>query len=73
VPGVGLFQLEHLVYRNDGLAVGWMLVPARRQLDVEVWQIYVNGKKPGRLPGARDDLIDVRMENGGTNAIGTER
>ena len=34
-----------LVYRNDGLAVGWRKVPARLQLNVDVWQLYVNGKK----------------------------
>ncbi|MBE7501707.1 MAG: hypothetical protein HS113_15670 [Verrucomicrobiales bacterium] len=39
-----------------------MKVPARRQLSVEVWQIYIGGKKPERLPGARDDLISKAGE-----------
>jgi hypothetical protein len=34
-----------LVYRNDGLAVGWSKTPERQQLNVEVWQIYVGGKE----------------------------
>jgi hypothetical protein len=48
-----------LVYRNDGLAVGWSKTPERQQLNVEVWQIYVGGKKPHRLPGAQDGAIRV--------------
>jgi hypothetical protein len=48
-----------LVYRNDGLAVGWSKVPARRQLNVEVWQILVAGRKPTRLPGSDDRAIEV--------------
>ena len=34
-------------------------VPARKQLNVEVWQIYVNGKKPAKLDGGQDDKIKV--------------
>ncbi len=48
-----------LVYRNDGLAVGWRKVPERRQLTVEVWQIYIDGKKPTNLPGSQDEKIVV--------------
>lgn len=29
----------------------------RRQLNVEVWQVFVKGKKPNVLPGARDSAI----------------
>lgn len=45
------------VYRNDGLVVGWRKVPPRKQLNVEVWQIYINGEKPMALPGSEDDKI----------------
>ncbi len=38
------------VYRDDGLMVGWVKDLPRMMLDVEVWQILVDGKKPGRLP-----------------------
>ena len=34
------------VYTSNGLVVGWSKTLPRRQLNVEVWQIYINGKKP---------------------------
>lgn len=50
-----------LVYRSDGLVVGWGKTPAREQLNVEVWQIYVGGRKPKNLPGSQDDKIVVEL------------
>jgi hypothetical protein len=47
------------VYRNDGLMVGWTKLPAREQLNVDLWQILVNGRKPTTLPGANDAAIRV--------------
>lgn len=47
------------VYREDGLVVGWRKAPARKQLNVEVWQIYINGKKPAKLDGSQGDKIKV--------------
>jgi hypothetical protein len=47
------------VYRNDGLMVGWTKVLEREQLNVDVWQILINGKKPTSLPGATDAAIRV--------------
>lgn len=47
------------VYRNDGLMVGWDKVLDRRQLNVEVWQIVINGRKPKKLPGATDSAITL--------------
>jgi hypothetical protein len=45
-------------YRNDGLAVGWRtVIPDRKQLEVHVWQIFIDGKKPRSLPGAADNSI----------------
>jgi hypothetical protein len=49
------------VYRDDGLAVGWLKVPSRYALDVEVWQIYIGSGKPTKLPGSQNDKISVRM------------
>lgn len=49
------------VYRKDGLVVGWSKVLERHQLNVEVWQIYIKGKKPKKLPGANDAAIQVAM------------
>ncbi|MFI5460653.1 MAG: ankyrin repeat domain-containing protein [Isosphaerales bacterium] len=47
------------VYRDDGLMVGWDKRLPRKQLNVEVWQILIDGKKPKRLPGSQDDKIVV--------------
>lgn len=46
-----------LVYRNDGLLVGFGKTLSRKQLNVEVWQIYVGGKKPSTLTGSQDSKI----------------
>lgn len=46
-----------LVYRNDGLLVGFGKNLSRKQLNVEVWQIYINGKKPTSLAGSQDSKI----------------
>jgi hypothetical protein len=47
------------VYRDDGLVVGWDKNLSRDQLDVEVWQFLIQGKKPTRLEGSRSDKIEV--------------
>jgi hypothetical protein len=47
------------VYRDDGLLVGWNKNLGRNQLDVEVWQIFIDGKKPKRLAGSQNDKIIV--------------
>lgn len=49
------------VYTADGLVVGWGKTLPRRQLNVDVWQIYINGRKPEALPGSQDDKISVRV------------
>jgi hypothetical protein len=49
------------VYRNDGLVVGWRTVVAdRKQLNVDVWQLLIAGKKPAGLEGAADSAIATR-------------
>jgi hypothetical protein len=46
------------VYRNDGLAVAWRtVIPERKQLNVDVWQILIGGRRPTRLPDADDNAI----------------
>ncbi len=46
-----------IVYRNDGLVVGFGKNLSRKQLNVEVWQIYINGKKPTSLTGSQNAKI----------------
>lgn len=45
------------VWRSDGLVVGWGKTLERRQLNVEVWQITINGQKPTKLTGSQDEKI----------------
>jgi hypothetical protein len=49
------------VYTSQGLAAGWFETPARNQVNVDVYQIYINRKNPVNLPGSNDDAIQVRM------------
>ncbi|HEY3474354.1 MAG TPA: hypothetical protein VGK56_07060 [Anaerolineales bacterium] len=49
------------VWRRDGLVVGWGKVPERNQLNVEVWQTYIDGKKPSDMPNSLNEKITVEM------------
>ena len=48
------------VYSNSGLLVSYDKIIERRQLNVEVWQLYIGGKKPTKLKGASDSLVILR-------------
>jgi hypothetical protein len=54
-----MWYLPRSVYRDDGLWVLFAKVPERRQLNVEVFQVDVKGRKPGSLPGSRNGSIRV--------------
>ncbi|UCV26830.1 hypothetical protein [Ferribacterium limneticum] len=47
------------VWTNDGLLVSWNVVPGRRQLNVDVWLMCINGKRPKQLDGANDSTVTV--------------
>lgn len=47
------------VFTDDGLLIGFGMLPARRELNVEVWQIMIAGKKPHSLPGSQNGLVSV--------------
>jgi hypothetical protein len=51
---------EGIVYRDDGLAVNWGKTLSRHQLNVDVWQILIAGKKPKFLPGSHNDSIVLK-------------
>lgn len=55
---------KNLVYTSDGLVVGWYEEIGKSDgfnaLIVVVWQIYVQGKKPGQLKGAQDEKVIIR-------------
>ncbi len=46
------------VYRDDGLMVGWAKYSGGL-MSVQVWQLLIDGKKPKRLTGSRNDKIVV--------------
>jgi hypothetical protein len=64
--GTVVINLVSPVYRDDGLLVGWLngagLGGGGRGRTLMVWveQIYINGKKPTKLPGSQNDKIVVR-------------
>jgi hypothetical protein len=45
------YNQKFLEYTKTGLAAGWYLTPLRQQINVDVWQIYIEGKKPSALRG----------------------
>ncbi len=47
------------VYSNSGLVVSFDKVPERKQINVEVWQITINGKPPTKLEGASDMSVSL--------------
>jgi hypothetical protein len=40
------------VYTSDGLVVGFGRSPARKQINIDVWQVLVRGEKPRALKGS---------------------
>jgi ankyrin repeat protein len=55
-------EYQPTVYNETGLFVGWSKTPERGQLNVDVWQLYINGKKPTHLPGSNNSAIKVTYE-----------
>jgi hypothetical protein len=47
------------VYTSDGLLVGFGRAPEREQINVDVRQLTVHGRKPAALRGARDGSIGL--------------
>jgi hypothetical protein len=58
----------HYVYNSSGLVVGWSLQrnpsesDPRHALSVQVWQFYINGKKPASLANANDDALRISYQ-----------
>ena len=48
------------VWTDDGLLVGWGKNLSRKQLNVEVWQIFIGGAKPTKLKDSNNSAITVR-------------
>jgi hypothetical protein len=57
----------NFIYTNNGLGIGWGIRikpddPNMIALLVDVWQFYINGKKPDSLPGATDSLVNISFD-----------
>lgn len=48
------------VFTNSGIVVLWGIIPRSKMLQVEIWQIMIEGKPPTHLTGARDDKIILK-------------
>lgn len=51
------------VYTNDGLVVGFGRIPSRKQIDIDIFQFLVRGKKPTSLQASRPEQISVRYSS----------
>ena len=58
--GVDVFDW---VYTDDGLVVGFVKSPDRNQVNIEVYQLLINNKKPNRIDGSRSEKIKVFFQN----------
>jgi hypothetical protein len=47
------------VYTDDGFVVGFARSPERNQVNIEVYQLYLNGKKPSQLDGSQPDKLKI--------------
>lgn len=52
-------EIMDWVYTRDGLVVGFGKAPDRNQINVDLWQVLVDGRKPSDLRGARDASIHL--------------
>lgn len=48
---------DFYVWNDEGLVVGWSKNQSRNQLNVEVWQVFIAGEKPLRLPASKNSAI----------------
>ena len=53
-----------LAYTNDGLAVGFVIIKKRSQINIDVWQIYINGVKPKNLKGSCPNRVKISYKYG---------
>lgn len=55
------------VWSKDGLVVRWSITPQREQINVDVWQICIAGKKPTALAGADGKSIHINRTGPGAS------
>lgn len=52
------------VWTHDGLLVQWSVVPKRKQLGVDIWQVCVDGHRPSGLSNSSDRAITFSNSSG---------
>ena len=56
------------VYTSDGLVVGCEIHSdsneSNKSLRMQIWQFYINGEKPEKMHGAKDEKMNVFFKNG---------
>ncbi len=52
------------VWSDDGLLVQWDLVPGREQINVDLWQICIAGRRPSELSGATNQALELAPISG---------
>ena len=50
------------VYSDDGLVVGFGRTPARKQINIDLWQLLLHGEKPKKLKGAQNTAIQLTVQ-----------
>lgn len=55
------------VFTHSGWVVSFSKVPERRQINVEVWRITLNGKPPRRIEDADDSKVRFLESEGQTD------
>jgi len=59
-----LIDSFHTVWTNDGIFIQWGLSPQRNQLNVELEQLCIRGKRPLKLIGATDSSVSFTHPRG---------
>ena len=50
------------VYTDNGLVVGFAESPERNQVNIEIYQLYINGKKPSQLDGSQPEKLEINWK-----------
>ena len=60
------------VYTDDGLVIGFEEIPSRKQVSIDVYQYYINGKKPTKIEGSRPENIKITKRPNKANQRGSK-
>jgi len=51
------------VYTDYGIVIGFSTSPSRKQVNIDVYQYFINGKKPTKLAGSRSENIKITKKS----------